>query len=517
MDQFAEPKNDSPASGGWKLSLALVAVGILAFGIGSNILDAYFMGEDEALFIRLIRSVVEYSMRGDWRNVGFSLLYHDHPPAPILLTAPFIYWLGYNEAALRLPNVLLWAINCMVAAKIGWRLGGLRVGLLTGIFLAVSGIFDLQGLGFGAAGETLSVLLLVNVLLDDFEWHLETPQARKKYLWGGIYLALGYLFFTSTLPVIAAYHGLFLFFTLKSNPRWSTFWQYIQISFPLIAFYLIYTAIFMGIPAYEAYRYDIRPYGQLGQNLGRAGVSKLGITSLWVNLRVMNWYVFPFLPWLILAVGMFSQLKKYPLMFLSLVGYGAIWSFYLRGNTGQHFLAYFCWLTPFGIAAVEKYLWKKSSRLSWAVWTILLGSLLIWTYQTHLKTYSYETYPRGLAAKTWSEPLGWVNNIYRPLRKIAMTLDQTLKPNEKYISLIDGALSLYYYPNEEQAVSGVTPSSSNETSQVQCLWLPQETIKTYRIRAIVSYTDQTVCPELIEKEIRYPGSNLLVTLLAPQP
>ena len=495
-----------------KINLIILFIGIISFLIAANILNAFFLGEDEALFIRLARSVLDYMRRGDFRNFCASLLSHDHPPIPILMVTPFIYFMGYNEAALRMPNILLWAVNCMVATKIGWRLSGLRTGILTGLFLAISGIFDFQGLGFGAAGETLSVLLLINILIDDFEWHLETRRARMMYLWGGVYLAIGYMFFTSTLPVIAFYHLVFLYKLLKANPNKIAFRNYVFYTLPVVGFYLAYNAVFLGIPAYDMYFYGVGPYGQLRQNLGRAGVSHLNIESLGVNLRILNWYVFPFTSWMVLLTGIYYQIRKYSRIFIILGGYGAIWSFYLMGNTGQHFLAYFCWLAPFGIATIDQLILKLKGKIGIILWAVVFMCMFIWTYYAHIKTYTYDNYPRSLVSITWGENLGWINNIYRPMHKIANTLDENLGPNGKFISIIDGALVLYYFPDETKSINSQLVEIQQESTE-PCLWMSLDTVKSNKIRAVVSYANQTVCPEIVGEVINYPGSNLKLTLL----
>jgi 4-amino-4-deoxy-L-arabinose transferase-like glycosyltransferase len=495
-----------------QMVIVMILVGVIAFMVGSNILDAFFSGEDEAMYIRLCGAVSEYIRRGDLRNVYFALLYHDHPPLPILMVTPFIYLMGYNEAALRMPSVLLWVVSCLVAARVGYRLGGVRVGFLSGIFLAVSGIFDILALGFGEAAEVLFVLLFVGVLLDNFEWNLDTPPAQKKYLWGGIYLAAGYLFYSSTLPVIVAYHLIFGFKMLKAEFNLTTFWRYVQFTVPFAGFYLIYNAIFLGIPAYDVYVFGFAPYGQLRQNLGRAGAS-LNIDSMFVNLRVMNAYVLPFISWIILAFGMYAQLRKNVYLFVILAGYGAIWSFYLQGNTGQHFLAYFCWAVPFGIAYIDQLFRKRNNYVFSTIWLAILGLMVAWTYAIHLKTYTYDSYPRDLVSAVWGENLGWINNIYRPLRKIVGTLNDNLGSNGKYLSLVDGALTLYYYPDESRSLDGTSHLKIRQDKNGRCFWLPADVIKANKLRAVVSYVNQDICPELVEVVNQYPGSNLQLTIL----
>ncbi|MCX6083332.1 MAG: hypothetical protein NTW32_27715 [Chloroflexi bacterium] len=270
-----------------KLWIITCLVGVVSFVIASSTLRGFLQGDDEALFMtRASQILVELHIR-DIHDVGILLVHHDHPPFPILILAVSIATLGFNIIALRLPNVLLWVASTMVATRVGWRVGGLQIGALSGIFLAISGIYDIETLGFGMSVEVLSVLLFINTLLDQFEWNLETPISQKKYALGAGFLALGYLFYTSTTPIIGVYHLLFAIKAYKANPKFETIKRYIYSTLPFIAFYVLYNLIFLGIPAYEMVTQGIAPYGQLAQNLGRAS-SPLNYTSLLFNLKVMN-------------------------------------------------------------------------------------------------------------------------------------------------------------------------------------------------------------------------------------
>ena len=499
-----------------KKLIILSLVGLAGFLVSSSILKSLFIGEDEALYIRVCRDLLASILRLDIRTFAATLLAHDHPPFPILMVTPFIYLMGYTEAALRMPNVLLWTLNCIVAARIGWKLGGWKVGLVSGLLLAVSGIYDVEALGFGQAGEVLFVFLLIEILLDDFKWNLDSPEARRKYLWGGTFLAIGYLFYTSTLPIILVYHLLFGYKMLKANFSLQTFRKYINFTLPFIAFYLVYNLIFLGIPAYRVYIQGVvQPYGQLRQNLGRAKTG-LNINSLLENLQVINWYVFPFTSWLVLAAGLYRQGRKYFDIFLILLGFGAIWSFYLNGNTGQHFLAYYCWAVPFGIDYLFQSFSQKNLYVQALTWGAVLCVLFTWTYTTHTQTYTHDTYPNALITMTWGKELGWINNLDRPMHEISGNLSDVLHANDGYISLIDGALNLFYFPDETKYAGDIQSLQTRTDPKGQC-FIPSAAVVNSgkKIRAVVMFTDQHMCPELVASEIHYPGSNIKLAVLLP--
>jgi hypothetical protein len=277
-------------------------------------------------------------------------------------------------------------------------------------------------------------------------------------------------------------------------------------------YYLIYNAIFLGIPAYDYYVFGIPPYGQFSQNLGRASEARLNIDSLLTNLQVMNWFVFPFISWVILGMGIFYQYKKYFNLFLITFPYALIWCFYIVLNTGHHFLAYFCWLAPFSFAFIDQLMQRWPRKIPAIVWVSFLSLVMVWTYTIHIHIYSYDAYPRYLLPVVYGETTGWINNIYKPYRKIAKNLNEILGPNSTVISLVDGAVGLFYYPEREP--SAPINFDILQGSNGQCLSLKNDTLKQYKIRAVISFVEQNICSDIVEQVIKYPGSNVQLTIIA---
>jgi len=493
--------------------LIVLLVGLIAFVPALTLLDAQFRNEDEVLTLRVSVYLAQTFQNAAFKAFVKRLITDYHPPARNLVVLPFVLILGANEAVLRLPNILLWVAVCMVAANIGWRLAGFWGGMFSGTFLAVSGLFDLEAMGLGHAGETLWVMLLINLLVGASEWDIQTPQAQKRYLIGGGFCALGFLWFTSLLPICVSYHGIYGYIILRKQKSWQSLKKYLFLTLPYIGFYLVYYAVFLGWPAYLVYSgQHPRPFGQLGQNLFRASTSHLNIISMIQNLRALNWYVLPFLSWILLIAGVIYQVRFYPKIFGILIGYGLIWSFYLSGDTPQHFFAYFCWLLPFGVVAFEKVIsrWNKTAYLFvFGTFIVITGA---WSYQTHIKTYTYETYPKHLLPTVRGLSL-WRNNIDRPMEQMAQQLQEILKPDDQFIVLSDGAFPLYYFRDERYlqhvSMSQMVLESERES---QCLHLPEEIRRERKIRAAVSFTTQTFCDQDMEEVIRYNGSNLQITV-----
>lgn len=190
-------------------------------------------------------------------------------------------------------------------------------------------------------------------------WDIQSPQAQKIYLTGGVCCVLGFLWFTSLLPVCGMYHIIWGAFILHNPVYRRRFKKYFLLTLPFVGCYLLYYAVFLGWPAYVVYSGQVsKPFGQLHQYFLRANRTHLNTASLIANLRTLNWYVLPFVSWILLEVGLIYQARYYPRIFLILLGYGTLWSFYFLGDTPQHFLAYFCWLR-----GCKNSFWANPSRL----------------------------------------------------------------------------------------------------------------------------------------------------------
>jgi 4-amino-4-deoxy-L-arabinose transferase-like glycosyltransferase len=495
----------------------ILLVGLFALLPALTILDAQFR-EDEALTLRTTLNLAEsfqkgYNLPRLCKDLIIKLTRSHHPPARSIIPLPFVLVLGGNERSLRLPNVLLWVAACMVAANIGWRLASDWGAFLSGTILGISGLFDLEAMGLGHAGEVLWIMLVIDCLLSSPDRSLQTPLSRKKYLLGGMYCFLGFLWFTSVLPICVLYHGLYGYNILRNQKARRDLKVYLIWTSPFISGYLLYYGLFLGWPAYLVYRGQYtKPFGQLAQNFYRANTSHPNIRSLIQNARALNWYVFPFFSWILLVAGMFYQVRHFPLIFILLLGYGGLWSFYLSGNTPQHFFAYYCWLLPFAVAACEKLgdWWnKKIVRL---VLLMFVGLTAAWNYQTHIRRYTETTYPRHLVSLAWGWPL-WPNNIDRPMQEMVQDLQILLQPDEQFIVLSDGAFPLYYFKGEGYLPEvGMTQLESFTERGMMCLRLPDILRRENYIRAAVSFTNQNFCQQEVESLLSYQGSTLQITI-----
>jgi hypothetical protein len=495
-------------------SLVLAAAVILGLLPGLSLLDTQFRGEDEVMTLLKTQKIVRGLRHLDPVATIASLATADHPPGRFLLAAPFVLVLGPNEIAMRLPNVLVWAATVAVATDVGLRLGGMWAGVFTASLLGLSGLFDVQGMSHGHGVATFWIMLLVRHMINDAGWGLIDPPARRQYFLGALYCAAGFLWFTSLLPICALYHAMHALAALQRRTRPESLRSYVRVSTPFAGFYLIYYAVFLGVPAYVV-RGGLypEPFGQLHQNAGRWVSAHLNVASLAQNLQALNWYFLPFVSWLLLISGMFSQARRSPQIFVLLAPYALLFSFFIYGNTPQHFFAYFTWLAPFGIAVTFNTLARAGRCSAIVVFAILTLAVAGWTYVGHVRRYTAEGYPERLLHATWGATL-WRNNVVRPLDAISRDLQAVLGPDDRFIVLSDGALPLYYFPDQRYLSLPPLASDRDPVTQRPCTSLVGPPDQRGRVRAAVSWTDQSFCSDEIERVLRYPGSDLKVTLFS---
>lgn len=491
----------------------MTVVAMLGLLPGLSLLNAQFRDEDEITTLlvagKTVNGIRNLDPIGIMRPIGAS----EHPPGRHLLAVPFVWVFGANEFALRLPNVLVWAVAVGVAADIGLRLAGMWAGGVSGALLGLSGLFDLQGMGLGHGVATFWIMLLVRHMIQDAGWGLADARARRRYVVGAMYCAAGFFWFSSLLPICALYHALHGWAGLKRAPWRQGLWTYARLSAPFAAFYVLYYAIFLGVPAYIVHQgLHSVPFGQFRHNVSRWTFAHPNWTSLTHNLRALNWYFLPFVSWALLIAGIGFQARYFPLVFAMLLPYAGLFSFYIFRDTPQHFFAYFSWIVPFAVAAAFSAL--TPARRNWAIalFAVLTGAVATWTYTGHIRRYTAESYPAALVSAVWGETL-WRNNVVRPVHAIAADLEASLQPDDRFIVLSDGALPLYYFPDNRYLNSPPIVSDRDPTTHRACLRLTRREDQCPTVRAAVSWTEQDFCSDQVETVLRYPGSDLKVMLL----
>lgn len=401
--------NETPwGEGGWGWGgLQAATIFLVAMCFAWGLFHAPFNGEDELLVLDRAGKLIEALRVLDWRAVAQITLQDYNPPARVWLVLPGVKLLGPTSEALRFPNGLLWACACACAARLASRLAGLSAGWLAGLLLAGSGLFNLYGMGFGHAGEVLFPILLLSLFVGRSAIDLTTPEGVRRYALGGALLVIGFLFFTSLLPVAAAYHVLVFREVLRRSPhRARAIRRYGAYSLPFLLFYAAYYLVFIGVPAWVLHE----RIGQWHQNKLRSEMAGLNVRSLVENLCALNWYVMPVLPVAVLIAGLYEMRRRCPLGFWSLLPYGLVFCFYIQGMTGVHFFAVYCWAVPFAVAwylRVRSGSGCRKRGLAAGVVIVLVWSL---SYVGHVRLYTRDDYPERL--RTALHGLAyWQNNV----------------------------------------------------------------------------------------------------------
>jgi len=181
--------------------------------------------------------------------------YFAHPPLSTWITVPFYAWFGADEWAQRLPMALAAALIVLATYRLGWRLGGRRVGLWAALFLAATPKFWLFSRQL--SGDVYMTALLT------WAFALALPSLsgtvdRRSLRWANVLVAVGWL---AKGPVILVLYGGALLFTwLLGRPHGG--WGDLR---PWRSLLLV---IVLGCPwfVYMAIRYQ--DLGFLGQHFG---------------------------------------------------------------------------------------------------------------------------------------------------------------------------------------------------------------------------------------------------------
>jgi hypothetical protein len=371
-----------------------------------TILDAPFWGEDELLLLNNAAAANQAISQERIDSLARILLRDYHPPARTLMAMPFVWMLGPTGAAIRLPNCVMWGLVCSLAAALGIKLGGIRVGWVTGLFLGCSGLFNLFAMGHGHAGEALFVLAVLGILTDQARITITAMQDIRRYVIGGVLLAAGFLYFTSLLPIALLYHAIYLASLIHPTIRDDKVTRrFISCTVAFAFFYVSYYVLLLGIPLMIFD--DVS--GQLHQNLVRASAARLNTHSLLENILALNWYVFPWLHIPILIMGVCEMYRRCVWGFWITLPFGLLFSFYLQGMTGVHFFAYFCWVVPFAIARLFGLHCVESVAIKKLIAGLFVATVFAWSCFVHIREYSYESYPDDLCRIVCGH-IYWPNN-----------------------------------------------------------------------------------------------------------
>ncbi|CAM2058918.1 conserved membrane hypothetical protein [Desulfovibrionales bacterium] len=485
--------------------IMLIAAGA-ALALGLTILHAQFVDEDELLVLQRATELIQCFATG---KPGFieALTSSSQPPGRNLLPIPFIILLGPTEAALRWPNLLFWAATCGLAARIGLRLNGPAVGLVTGLVLALSGLFQVESMAHGFSVTNFLVLWLVDFLLKNQGWGLAIRRAKRQYLLECGIVFMGVCFFTSLLPVAGMHLLVHGWQCIRRHGLATGLHKWLIWTLPAAAPYFLYFIFFFGLPYLDLLAgRNIAPNCQLIHFAQRTHQGGLNIHSLVENSQGLNWYVFPALSSLFLVFGMWRQLTRYTSVFIIVFPYIFLFCCYIKSMTGAHFLSAFIWSTPFAVAALSEIAARYPLRLQANIAAATLAILLAWTWFCHLRTYTEENYPIGLSKIVFGD-IYWCNNVYFPYEAATRDLKKILAEGERLV--VTAYTPIQYYISPQAYLYNDPIFDYTKPGD-----LTSERIKQLRLRAITMKRGTQLSSTIHEEyRLTYSGSMLEITVL----
>lgn len=413
-------------------------------------------GEDEATTFITALNILNDLKNFEIFNFFKSIITANHPPARYLLPIPFLEIFGESIVSMRVPYFFLWIGSCVLSTKIAFKIGGSLNAILTGLFLSISGLFNIEILSLSHGATVFFGLLLINEIIKNKINEDYIFNKKFKLFKINLILLIGFIFFSSWSAIIFGFYFFLVLNYLKKKDPFHYIIKLFLFTLPFFLFYLFYYLIFVGFPFWiinlngleifnDFFNKNIiinpDPFGQLHQYILRAENSSLNITSLITNIRVINWAYMPVIGPILFIFGIINVYKKHKNIFFIIFFYLFLFNFYLNGQTGQHVQTIFIMLFAFSINELINY-FKNKKFLIYLVF-IKLVFLIITTYNFHLKLYNETNFPYHYQ-KFFFSSYKWPQNLVRPLDQIASILRGDIKKEIPILNLIDGSISLYH-------------------------------------------------------------------------
>lgn len=433
----------------------LVATFSILFSINS-LINPQLHGEDEATTFITAVNLLNNFKNLEIFNILKSIISANHPPARYLLPIPFLEIFGENILSMRIPYFLLWIASCILSTKIAFKIGGKFCALLTGIFLSTSGLFNLEIQSLSHGASVFFGLLLINEILKNKIYEDYIFDKKFELFKINILLLIGFIFFTSWSVIIFGFYSFLVFNYFKKKNFFNNVFKLFLLTLPFSLFYLLYYLTFLGFPYWiinfngleifnqtfnQKILIDQKPFGQLHQYVLRANNALLNHSSIFENIKTLNWAYMPVVGPILLVLGVFNIYKKYKNIFYTFLLYLLLFSFYFSGNTGQHIQTLFIILFAFSVNELIS-CFKNRVLLKYFIFAKLIFLIFV-TYNFHIKTYNEKNFPHHYEKIFFSQSK-WPQNLMRPLDKIVLSLAEKPYSSKPILNLIDGSISLYH-------------------------------------------------------------------------
>ena len=474
---------------------------------------------DEVLTFLININILNYLYDFEFKNILVELFKDWHPPGRNLFSITSIFIFGESIFALRLPYYLLWIASCFLSFKITKIFSSNNLpGFLSTTLIAGSGLFHMQIMGFGHGVVTFFGLLIIYKLSNYFKKNNTFIPFKEFNIICGLSF-ICFLFFNTFILITINLYLIQFFLILKNNNKFLI--KFFISSFLIGSLHIIYLLLFLGLPYlivnepqfidllikffgnFNFGNWDYKPFGQYHQYLIRGEAASLNYESFISNISYLNWHFFPFISIIIIPISIIYIYLKHKYIFILLLPYFFITSFFMQGNTANHFASIFIWLLPFFSLFVSKVFFDNKSKVVILIFSIILISFTLFY---HVKPYNEKNYPFTLIEK-FNGLLIWPPNLNRPLKNISEEIKKYNNNNVEIGTSIDDAMTHFYFRD-----SSITKLKYDDLKILAEQNLCENKLKKIKV-LIYMNTFPRPCSKIIKKVLKFNNSNIVVFLL----
>jgi len=436
------------------------------------LLHGQFQGSDEVDQLQIAAPIASGDV--SLSEIGQLLTRAYHPPLRYLLSALGLALFPDSELGLRLIAILVSLLMTWQVIALGRDLGGLRVGLISGLLVACSAVYHWTSMPFAWSIMVWALLCAVRSLRIS-SLDLTDPRETRRFYWINFCLILAFLINTGNSLFVAMTGALYLW------ANWPRLRLLIKRYLPVAAFYGLYYGYFLIlVPHISESIYGVHVgAGQYTKNTLRARASHLNLTSLWENIQGLNAYFFPLLGLILFGAALWYLWKHDKRLLLWIMPHQRLWAFYFYRATQQYIVLLAIAILPFAV----QFFYERLSRRAFFAASLAAGALFAaWNSVLFMRPYAPPEYPDQVLewSGAWAERH---HNLVWPVDDIARDLDAVGLP---YADDINESFSLFYY-RRPLYVAHLTPDNFTHSGDCYRLASPPD------VRVIV--TDKPLCAD----------------------
>ena len=412
----------------------------LSFCISFIMFFSHPQGDDEMVSIFIAQELYQHVINLKFFDFSSVLLQNYHPPGRelVLMLSHFVF--EDNLVNARIISVTLYAFIIIKLFELSYKISNDKfISFFISTLIVFTGMFQIQAMVSIHGVTTLMGILMIIKFLD-------IQERKNNLLKSDIYMIIIFNFiaflFSNSFLLISLPSFIILNYLLIINDY--KLKKIIYLNTIILIFYLLYYLVFLFVPYYlHENGFTNEPIGQYYKYLYRIENTNLKFTSLIENFKIVNFYTFPILFYILSLLGTLFLFLKFRFIFILLFLYFITFQFFIKISTGQHYLSYIIWTFPFGIYYIIeriikiKIIKKNFIILSPAVLLIIFS----WTFNYHIKFYNEKNFPKFTAIENLID-FKWTHNKRFPLVDIENELMQIKKNNT--LNLAGSEWNIYF-------------------------------------------------------------------------